>query len=647
MIHRLFHISTELSTESAQSRSFVVYFASVAAATVLLLCGAPLTASAASCFSQPKSGSEVTLNAGAGLSSYDGTYAQLFTVSSDCYIDSATISIHYSAGSPLDGVLVDLWEVSGGVPDTHLETGSTIDTTSLSSSYSDETSTFAGTTLLQTGHTYAIAVSRGGHAGSFDNSNYIGWEAGTGSTLRTSRDDSATWGTGDQTPQEASLYIDGHGTGGGGGGIDCGSPIVTADLDWTPCITVNPSTGHIDFPASMIAVGLFQVFSWSNTDGTVGSTQCTSVTSSFASGMSACGGVGVHRYEVQTTNTGTYPTGSIGFFYVAVDDGGNYTAASPAFDTHTRIVTNIPSDGATVASSTPVTIGATVYINTNDYVDGLELIVKFAYMGDYQSLSGASPELFYMTYHFPITAAGSTTVSTTTSITRVGQYSLVTTLHNNGPIVRLSWANGLIITNRNILSNESHFTVDRYSGYDTFVASTTEAIQAFYASSSIAMSSCNTISEFSLTNCLSLLLLPQAEPIKVQLQNFRDGFLSVFPLGYVTRAVTIMATAPEKDLPDLFIPMPCFISISCGLSFDLTPWDKLTGDTSILGTATNPDTGDTLRDIVGTGWANFVYLVFFIGLISELLGLGRATIGTEMREQQHAEMARIHHRKHL
>lgn len=160
-------------------KSFVdnlLIFASIVAVSVATTCATVRLAHADTCFTNSSSGSAVSFNAGPMLSGYAGYYGSVFTPSIDCTLDSVDLQMR-ATGSPTDDVNIEVWSTSGGIPDASLETGTPIDPSPLTGSYSTVTSSFAGTTVLLAGQQYAIVVNRTGFVGSFDNSNYVEVEA--------------------------------------------------------------------------------------------------------------------------------------------------------------------------------------------------------------------------------------------------------------------------------------------------------------------------------------------------------------------------------------------------------------------------------------------------------------------------------------
>lgn len=161
---------------------------------VVVLLAFPSISFGDTCFSQGTGGWDIAFNAGQGLAGYAGDYGTVFTPSQTCTLDSVDLSMRIGAGTPTDMMSVELWDTSGGVPFTLLETGSDIDPASLTGSYSTVTSTFAGTTVIDSGSQYAIVVHRDGFVGSYDNSNYVVADSLSGSgVMYGSRDSGVTW----------------------------------------------------------------------------------------------------------------------------------------------------------------------------------------------------------------------------------------------------------------------------------------------------------------------------------------------------------------------------------------------------------------------------------------------------------------------
>ena len=102
------------------------------------------------------------------------------------------------------------------------------------------------------------------------------------------------------------------------------------------------------------------------------------------------------------------------------------------------------------------------------------------------------------------------------------------------------------------------FTADHLTAFDRLVASTTDSINAYIASSTISLSACTSWTQFALIDCLNLLFIPQREPMMKAMSDFKDGFLSLKPWGYVTRTIVILSGNATSSVPivNTFVPNP-------------------------------------------------------------------------------------------
>jgi len=98
------------------------------------------------------------------------------------------------------------------------------------------------------------------------------------------------------------------------------------DYDWTSEITVTGS-GTITLPSAMLAESIFTIHGWTDSQFTA---LCFIKTNSFATpfSISSCNNTGILYFTVETTNTGTYPDGILGFFYVTRTSTGYYQIGS-------------------------------------------------------------------------------------------------------------------------------------------------------------------------------------------------------------------------------------------------------------------------------------------------------------------------------
>lgn len=253
-------------------------------------------------------------------------------------------------------------------------------------------------------------------------------------------------------------------------------------------------------------------------------------------------------------------------------------------DTTTRIIDITPANAATIATSTTATIGGEVYINPADYMSGMYYRIKFARYSSSQA-SVANIEGLYTTFDFPL-VSGLNSLSTTTPITAIGKYTMQSQIRKPSITTTvLSWF-GLtnLYDGGKVMEQRSTFIASQLNGFDTFVASTTAAIDTYLASSTISMASCTSWTSFAFSDCLALLFVPQAEPIGSAFEDFKNGFLSYAPIGYITRVAEILSNSATTTLPDVTYTFDDEFPVEAlqGQNFTFSPWEHLFVSGSIL-----------------------------------------------------------------
>lgn len=202
-------------------------------------------------------------------------------------------------------------------------------------------------------------------------------------------------------------------------------------------------------------------------------------------------------------------------------------------------------------------------------------------------------------------------------------YSETLTLTNNHfytvtPYIRSS------ATGNRIYGNTVYFsTVSQSNNIASLVASTT-------AGGSI--SDCNPLS-FSGTGCFSFLLVPDASSTSA-ISSYAQLLIGNVPpvswgLAVVNGIRAANGTTSVAQLPSLTIDSPDGIS-PFDWSVDLTPWSMLLGSGTILSNATNPNTGDTIYEIVFPLWSYFIYFLFIMAFFAEFIGVGGKAVSNNI-----------------
>lgn len=306
-------------------------------------------------------------------------------------------------------------------------------------------------------------------------------------------------------------------------------------------------------------------------------------------------------------------------------DGSTATAIPNGVAT-TRIISVTPYDGQTVATSTTVTFGATGYISGSDFADGMFLEIRYANYAKANIPAGpASPDTLFTTIDFPITSAGPFDLSTTSPATFGGQYTMQTQIKSgsilNSALNFLGF--GQFATFGIQTATSTNFVAGAFNGYDTFNASTTEAINNYLASSTISLAACTAWTSFNLGDCLNLMLVPQTQPLVAALANFRDGFLSAIPWGYVTRALVIFSGGTKAALPVIHIQVPLGDPDSPQYTdgyFTLDVGDMLSGGAALLDTVhTTFGEDESFRTATEPFVQLSIYMALVLYIIRDLL----------------------------
>ena len=307
-------------------------------------------------------------------------------------------------------------------------------------------------------------------------------------------------------------------------------------------------------------------------------------------------------------------------WYTQIDSSGN-----PAgINANTRIDTVTPADATTTATSTTFTFGATGYINSSDYVDGMQIRIVYSQPTESIVPGAAAASLQYI--YFPISAPGAFTVSTTTPLLSVGDYDMNTSIQGYANLNFFGFFD-IPFTGHDttVNSTSTTFIAALQTGVDMFNASTSAGVSAYLASSTISLASCSSFTSFNLGDCLNLLLVPQPAQMQDQLNSFKSQFLSYFPWGYVTRFVTIIGTGGTTTLPTISIAINTPYSQGGGendtttLRFDEN--EMLANGAGILNGIDANGTDQNFRDVTEPYIDLFLAITILYIIIRDLLAL--------------------------
>lgn len=291
-----------------------------------------------------------------------------------------------------------------------------------------------------------------------------------------------------------------------------------------------------------------------------------------------------------------------------------------------------PADGETVATSTSNTFYADLFLAEEDYV--ADSYIRFSYIRQ-QNLQTAvaNTSLLWTTLELnDVITSGYTSVSTTTgNLGEVGVYYFKAELLKPSSwwSTALSWFNPFTNLNPNIITSTSTtFIYGEMTSFDQFVASSSNAINGFIASSTTSYQNvknyCSLSTAFEFTDCLSALFVPSNADITGAITIFKDNIGVKFPLGYFNDFITIISTSTIGNLTVLDAELPQGLGLgNPHIVLDLT--NKLdfvlNATTSQFANTSSSSTDDqTFFEITNYYWKIVVYILTFFYILSRIIG---------------------------
>jgi len=318
--------------------------------------------------------------------------------------------------------------------------------------------------------------------------------------------------------------------------------------------------------------------------------------------------------------------------------GGNLTfpyAYTPPVDTSTRFISTTPLNEEVVSSTTPVTVGAHLFINPSDYQDGMYLNVAFtnqtvqfqggSALDAWNSAWGTGSTGGFGAIKIPLVSGDNDVSTTTSNFVRDGRVTASWSVQTPTFWSSLWWIGDLFSGNTSLATTTTFIVGEKTMtdiGWDNGGAGLANGILFGTTTSGIATSTFEACypSAFNLVGCAKGLIIPSPQAISLVLAQAKDGFLSYFPFGYVSRFYNIISGTATTTLPNLSITVPAGFPAS-GDTLNLTMWGKLMGPGSYLSTATSTVTGHTFYGTFESYWEKFVYFVFGLGVALRLLGM--------------------------
>jgi len=292
----------------------------------------------------------------------------------------------------------------------------------------------------------------------------------------------------------------------------------------------------------------------------------------------------------------------------------------------TRIVSVSPADQEVVATSTTFSLSASIYINEAEYEDDMYLRFRYVRQDDLQA-AVACIDCLYTVIDVPIDHFGSSLIEATTSITHIGEHLYYVEIRKPSVINQvLTWFNlGNLYDPQLIRRSSTRFIAVERTNLDQFIydmASTTAAILSDPGVFEDVAESCNPISGFDFTQCISGLLVPNASQLSVAVNTLQTQVLQKAPVGYITRLITILNGSATSSLPAISYTFGSESPLAGEVvSFDFN--DTLASANGILTEdwVSNQAEPMSIWDVFMPLWNVLVYAVLVFMMVSQITGL--------------------------
>lgn len=313
------------------------------------------------------------------------------------------------------------------------------------------------------------------------------------------------------------------------------------------------------------------------------------------------------------------------FFGILTDDGG-FSELLP--DLYTRFYYLDPSNSEVVATSTSNDFYADLYLAEEDHEVGM--FVRFSYVRQ-QDLQAAvaNTDLLWTSIDLDdIITSGYNFLSTTT-----GHLGLDGTYYFKAELRRdpawydtaLTWIGLDMFATDYVIASTTTFVYGEMTQFDKFVASTTQNIADYTASTTLdfetAQNACFSISGFDFSDCMNFVFGWQQIPMSNAMNNIKDNFFTYVPFGYITRAYEIFATTSTSTLPTISYTFPADFPVDAmaSVNFHFDPWDYFYKDGAPVKEDLVSSGGKDVWDIFEPVIKIIVYLTLFWMVVRELL----------------------------
>jgi len=291
-----------------------------------------------------------------------------------------------------------------------------------------------------------------------------------------------------------------------------------------------------------------------------------------------------------------------------------------------------PSGNEVVPDSSENIFYAGLYLTEDDYEPNMFIRLKYVRQQDLQA-AVANTDLLWVSFDLnDVITSGYNFVSTSTGdLGLKGVYYFTAELRKDPAwyTTAFSWINPFSSLDPDIVvSSTTTFIYDEMTTFDQFVASTTQNIVDYMASSTLdfeqAKNSCWSLSGFDFTDCMNFIFGWQQIPMSNAINNIKDNFFTYAPFGYVKRTYEIMSTTSTSTLPVLSYTFPndSRFGDMANKEFSFDIWQYFYTDGApvkdeIKSLGTNKD----IWEIFGPITQIIVYMTLLVLIIRDLLDL--------------------------
>jgi hypothetical protein len=284
----------------------------------------------------------------------------------------------------------------------------------------------------------------------------------------------------------------------------------------------------------------------------------------------------------------------------------------PVSASDTRIISFDP-DQSVVATTTTLTVVG--YISSSDYVSGTNVVVNLSSISCLVSCTQSF--IWYPSSY------GSFSYSTTTTFSYNGVTNYTASIYQGSELNTVFNVTGGL-SGSSIITKTGFFIVNYFSTSDAISSSTIAHYLALGGLSTstnavINWSYCQPFSgEFGAENCLALLFLPNSFYLRGAFLEFRDGFLSYAPWGYVTRFISILTGTATTTLPSLSLTFDShFPSGFQGKTISFNPIGSVMSSLPLTATSS---ANKTILDLTMPYINWIIYISVVLAIVNDLIG---------------------------